>query len=59
MIIPFGNDHLDQIGITHHHHRNPQLGQDGLNVGTRRAPEGGATDNLVPSYRKNLGSGKT
>jgi len=25
MIIPFGNDHHDQIGITHHHHRNPQI----------------------------------
>ncbi len=23
MIIPFGNDHHDQIGITHHHHWNP------------------------------------
>jgi len=25
MIIPFGNDHHDQIGITHHHHWNPHL----------------------------------
>jgi len=36
MIIPFGNDHHDQIGITHHHHWNPHqkttLGADEFSI---------------------------